>query len=281
MKASFLLLVLLFPSAAHAGEVVELYATVQDRQGRPVTGGLDREGFIVLEDGVPQQVREVEPAGEEPLRVVTLIDSSGSMKEEIEPARQAALGFLRGLLRPRDQAAVIAFNDSQRIVVPFTSDLKELEKRFRKVRPTSETALYDSLVRSLLYLAKARGQRALLLLTDGKDHGSQLTYVEALETARRMGIGIYVIGLGAPEWPSKDVVPRLTQLAAVTGGQSFFVKAASELPDVCAQIGTGLRAQYRISYQSSIARADDHFRTVEVRMKKEGLEARTISGYYP
>jgi VWFA-related protein len=281
MKTSLVLLVLLFPSAAHAGEVVELYATVQDRQGRPVTGGLDREAFIVLEDGVPQRVLAVEPAGEEPLRVVTLIDCSRSMKEEIEPARQAALSFLHSLLRPRDQAAVIAFNDSQRILVPFTSDLDELKKGFRKIRPTSETALYDSLVRSLFYLAKAGGQRALLLLTDGKDQGSQLTYVEALETVRRMGIGIYVIGLGAPDGPRDDVVPRLIQLAEVTGGQSFFVKTVSELPDVYAQIGTGLRARYRISYQSSSSRADDHFRAVQVEMAKEGMEARTISGYYP
>lgn len=273
-----LLSILLFPSGALAGEVVELYATVHDRQGQPVTGGLDREAFVVLEDGVPQQVRAVEPAGETPLRVVTLIDSSGSMKGDVEPARQAMIGFLRSLLRPRDQAAVIAFNDSSRVLVPLTGDLGQLEKRFRKIRAESETALYDSLVRSLLYLSEAKGQRAVLLLTDGEDHGSRLTYVQALESARRAGIGIYVIGLGGSR---EDVVPRLTRLAVATGGQSFFIQTVSELPEVYAQIGTGLRARYKISYQSSNPRADDQFRTVQIQMAKEGMEARTISGYYP
>jgi len=227
---------------------------------------------------VRQQIRQVEHAENTPVRVVTLIDSSYSMTPQMETTRQAALGFLHSLLRPQDQAAVIAFNDSQRVLVPLTGDLGQLEKRFRKIRAESETTLYDSLVSSLLYLSEANGQRAVLLLTDGEDHGSRLTYVQALESARRAGIGIYVISLGGSR---EDVVPRLTRLAVATGGQSFFIQTVSELPDVCAQIGTGLRARYKISYQSSNPHTDDHFRTVQVRMAKEGMEARTVSGYYP
>jgi hypothetical protein len=68
----------------------------------------------------------------------------------------------------------------------------------------------------------------------------------------------------------------------VTGGRSFFAKDASELAGVYSQIEKDLRAQYRIAYQSSNTGTDGAFRTVQVQMAKEGgLEARTISGYYP
>ena len=261
--------------------VVELYATVQDSQGRPVTGGLAADAFAVLEDGARQQIREVAQVGDTPVRVVTLIDSSESMAEEMAAARQAALGFLRGLLRPQDQAAVIAFNGSPQVTVPLTGDLGELEKGLQTILAENDTALWDSLAYSLLYLSAAKGQRAILLLSDGDDSTSRLTFDQVLETARRLGIAVYVIGFGVPGGRWGETGQRLARLARVTGGQCFFAKKTAELAGVYAQIEAELRAQYRIVYQSSNTGTDDAFRAVEVRLKREDLAARTISGYYP
>lgn len=261
--------------------MVELYTTVQDAQGQPVTGGLDADSFVVLEDGVRQQIREVKQAGDAPVRVVALIDSSGSMLEEMAETRQAALGFLRHLLRPKDQAALITFNDSPQITVPLTGNLGELEKGIQTILPESDTALYDSLAYSLLYLSAAQGQRAILLLTDGDDSISRLTYDQILETARRMAIAVYAIGLGVPGGLLDEPGRRLARLARVTGGNCYLIKDISELAGVYARIENELRSQYKIAYQSSNTGTDDAFRAVQVRLNREGLEARTLSGYYP
>jgi Ca-activated chloride channel homolog len=261
--------------------VVELYATVQNGRGQPVTGGLDAESFAVLEDGVRQPIREVKQVGDTPIRLVTLIDSSGSMEEEMAATRQAALSFLGGLLRPQDQAAVIAFNRSPKVTVPLTGNLSELEKGLETILAESDTALYDSLAYSLLYLGTAQGQRAVLLLTDGEDTTSRLTFGQILETARRTGIAVYVIGLGVSGGLLDEPGQRLARLARVTGGKSFFIRKAAELSGIYAQIEKELRAQYKIAYQSSNTGTDDAFRAIQVRLKRDGLEARTISGYYP
>jgi VWFA-related protein len=261
--------------------LVELFTTVQDGQGRPVTGGLAPEAVTVLEDGVRQRVSEVAQVGDTPVRVATLIDSSGSMAEEMAATRQAALGFLRGLLRPQDQASVIAFNRSPQVTVPLTGDLGQLEKGIQTLLAEDDTALYDSLAYSLLYLSTTQGQRAVLLLTDGEDHVSRLGFDQVLELAQRTGIAVYVLGLGVPGGRWSATAKQLARLARETGGNCHFIRATSELSGVYAQIEQELRAQYKIVYQSSNAGTDDAFRAVQVRLGKAGLEARTVSGYYP
>jgi Ca-activated chloride channel family protein len=261
--------------------MVELYTTVLDGQGRPVTGGLEPGAFQVTENGVRQKIRQVDPVGDTPVRLVTLIDSSASMAPQMKSARQAALGFLRGLLRPRDQAAVIAFNRHPQVVVPLTGDFERLSEGLQGMLAEDDTALYDSLVYSLLYLTEAKGQRAVLLLSDGLDRSSRLGFEQALEAARGSGIAVYAIGLGLPSGAEGEAGQRLAQLAGVTGGRTFFADDASQLAGVYAEIERELRAQYRISYQSSNNQTDGSFRRVQVQVGKGGAEARTVSGYYP
>jgi len=262
--------------------MVELYATVLDRQGRPLTTALDPASIVVLEDGARQEIRQVEQVADTPVRLVTLIDSSASMVFQMGQTRQAATDFLHSLLRPHDQAAVIAFNRKPQVTVPLTSDLGQLDEGLEGILAEDDTALYDSLVYSLLYLTKSSGQRAVLLLSDGQDRTSRLGFEQTLEVAQRTGIAVYAIGLGLEGGAKGDAAKRLHRLATVTGGRSFFAKDTSELAGVYGQIEKDLRAQYRIAYQSSHTGTDGAFRTVQVQMAKEGgLEARTISGYYP
>jgi len=261
--------------------MVELYATVLDGQGRPVTSPLDPGSFVVTEDGARQQIRQVEQVGDTPVRVVTLIDSSASMAPEMGSVRQAAVNFLHSLLRPHDQAAVIAFNRSPQVTVPLTSDLAQLEEGLQGIVAGDDTALYDSLVYSLLYLTGSSGQRAVLLLSDGQDRTSRLGFEQTVEAARRTGIAVYAIGLGLQDGPKGEAAQKLTRLATVTGGKSFFARDVADLSGVYSQIERELRAQYRIAYQSSQTGTDGAFRTVQVKMTKGGMEARTISGYYP
>jgi Ca-activated chloride channel family protein len=260
--------------------LVELFATVVDGQGKPVAAGLDGGAFQVAEDGVPQQIRKVDPVAETPLRLVTLIDSSGSMMGRMAATRQAALEFLRSTLRPRDQAALISFNRAPRVVVPLTADLGALEDGLDGILAEDETSLWDSLIYSLFYLNGAAGQRAVLLLSDGMDRTSRFSYEQALECARRAGVAVYAIGLALDD-PRGEAAQRLARLAQTTGGRAFFAGTTAQLAGVYGQIENELRARWRIAYQSSNTKPDKAFRAVQVKVAKGGLEARTISGYYP
>jgi Ca-activated chloride channel family protein len=257
--------------------LVELYARIQDAKGRPVEG-LDSGQLLVLEDGVRQSLRQVESVDDTPLRLATLIDNSASMRPRLDAARGAALDFLRRTLRPRDEAAVITFNRAPRVVVGLTGDLAALEGGLAGLVADDATALWDSLIFSLYYLGGASGQRAVLLLSDGEDRTSGFGYAAALECARRAGVAIYAVGVGLREG---EPVERLSRLAAETGGSSFFLKGMDELPAVYAAIERDLRSRYRITYQSSNTHPGEAFRAVKVEVGKPGMEARTISGYYP
>src|SRR6185295_453570 len=257
--------------------LVDLYTNVVDAAGKPVDG-LGTGELQIFEDGVRQSVRRVERVEDAPLRLVTLIDNSASMQPRLEAAREAGLQFLRRTLRPRDEAAVITFNRAPRVAVGLTSDLTALEEGLSELVAEEETSLYDSLIFSLYYLGGATGQRAVLLLSDGLDRTSGFRFEDALECARRAGIAVYTIGISLPR---DSAAQRLARLAAETGGRSFFLEGTGELGRAYEEIERDLRSRYRISYQSSNTRPSEAFRAVRVQVARPGLEARTISGYYP
>ncbi|MGH9362127.1 MAG: VWA domain-containing protein, partial [Thermoanaerobaculia bacterium] len=278
-------LVMLNAPAADVGDaidvrLVELYTTVTDRAGHPVEG-LAPDRFRVVEDGVRQSLRRVERVADTPIKAAVLIDNSGSMRRSMPAVRAAALQFLRQTLRPQDEAAVITFNRAPRVAVGLTSDLTTLAEGLTGLVAEDRTALYDSLVYALHYLAGAKGQRTVLLLSDGLDKGSRFGFAQALESARRAGIAIYAVGLDLAPSEAAGARETLTRLAVETGGRSFFIAGTEALPGVYREIERELRAQYRLSYQSSNSSVEDRFRLVQVEVAAPGVEARTISGYYP
>ncbi len=255
-------------------EFVELYTTVVDRQGHPVAG-LGKGDFTVVEDGVRQEIARFETVSDRPYHAAVLLDVSASMEPEMERAQNAALRFFEQAVRPKDRAAVITFNDRPALGAKFTSDQKSLAAALAGLKAERGTSLYDSIIFSLYYFNGVKGQKAVILLSDGKDESSRFTYEDALEYARRAGVTVYAIGLG------EDVdKKKLTRLAEETGGRGFFLKDASQLAAIYTTIQQELRSQYLVAYQSTNTTGDD-FRTVDVKLARGGLEAKTMRGYYP
>ncbi|MGB5400040.1 MAG: VWA domain-containing protein, partial [Thermoanaerobaculia bacterium] len=257
---------------------VELFTSVSDRRGSPVEG-LDRESFQVFEEGVPQSIRRFERVRDLPIHAGILLDTSTSMAEEISEAIEGALRFFEGVVRPRDRAAVVVFNDAPRLAVPFTSNHQVLAGGLVDLEAEGETALFDSLVFTLHYFSGIKGKRALIVLSDGEDSSSRYSFDETLEFARRSGIAIYSIGLGLPS-RQLETRMRLQRFAADTGGRYFFISHASELASIYESIEEELRFQYLLAYQSTDSEGDE-FRRVEVRVSRPDLEATTVPGYYP
>jgi Ca-activated chloride channel homolog len=256
-------------------QFVELYASVLDRAGHPVTN-LKQKDFSVLEDGKPQTVARFERVSDLPIHAAVALDISASMEPNLARAQQAALSFLQGTIQPKDRAAVVVFNDHPNLTVKFTNDVKSLAGGLAGLKAERGTALYDTIVFTLYYFNGIKGQRAMLLLSDGKDEGSRFSYEDALEYARRAGVIIYTIGLG------KDVdKKKMEKFAEETGGRSFFVQNASDLEGIYATIEHDLRSQYLIAYQSGNTSGSTEFRTVELKVAQPGLEPKTMRGYYP
>jgi VWFA-related protein len=256
-------------------DLVELYATVLDRDGHPVTH-LAAKDFTVLEDGKKQDVLRFERVSDLPIHTAVALDVSASMEPNLGKAQEAALRFLQRTVRAKDRAAVIPFNDHPTLAVKFTNDLNVLAGGLAGLKAERGTALYDTVVFTLYYFNGVKGQRAMLLLSDGKDEGSRFSYEDALEYARRAGVTIYTIGLG------KEVEKRkMEKIAEETGGRSFFIQNATELDAIYSTIEQELRSQYLIAYQSGNTTGANEFRTVDLKVSQPGVEAKTMRGYYP
>jgi len=258
-------------------QFVQLFVSVTDRRGRPLEN-LELADFNVLEDGREQRVSRFERVVDLPIHVGVLIDNSASMRASLDITRRAALRFFEQAVSPRDRAAVITFNRFPQLAVRLTNDLRELGSGLAGLTAEGQTALYDSLIFSLYHLAGVTGQRAILLLTDGKDEVSRFSFEETLEYARRAGVTVYAIGLGIDEAGARR---RLDRLSGQTGGQSYFVRDPELLDEIYANVQRELRSQYMLAYQSSNSRTDDGFRRIEVDVHHPGAQVKTMSGYYP
>ncbi|HWN44724.1 MAG TPA: VWA domain-containing protein [Thermoanaerobaculia bacterium] len=256
-------------------QFVELYTSVFDKQGRPVEG-MQQKDFTVVEDGVRQEIARFEKVTNLPIHAAVALDVSASMTDKIEQTRQAALRFIEETIQPKDRAALVTFNDRPNLAVKFTKDVTTLAGGLAGLKPERATALYDSIIFTLFYFNGVKGQRAMLLLSDGKDEGSRFTYEDALDYARRAGVTIYSIGLG-------DDIDRkkLEKISEETGGRAFFSANAGGLDAIYKTIEEELRSKYLIAYQSTNTSTVDDFRTVELKVGKPGVEAKTLRGYYP
>ena len=254
--------------------VVEVYAAVVDRDGTPVTG-LPREAFTVLEDGQPQSVTTF-AEGDFPLSVAIAIDRSFSMKgAELANARAGAEAFLSEL-RPQDQAMVIAIGSEVETLAPLSGDRRSQQQAIDGLQPWGTTELHDAVILSLDAIQSAQGRRALLLLSDGNDRYSTATAPQALERARHSDVMVYPVALGSMR------PPLFAELAALTGGRSFFPRTEQQVTGSTRAVANELRHQYLLGYTPgrAPARGEEQWRSITVRVDRPGVTVRARDGYF-
>ncbi len=257
--------------------LVELPTTVL-RDGHPL-GGLPQKAFTILEEGKEVPIARFEYVENLPLSVGVAIDSSASMREKMARAQDAGRKFFREVLRPDDKAFVVAFDRQPYLATKWTGVLGELTAGLASLRTEESTALHDAVVYSLYQFQGVQGQKALIVISDGKDTSSRFGFDQALEFARRSGVPIYVIGVGISNVQVETRL-HLNKLASETGGNAWFIDDATQLEQIYSEIETELRSQYLLGfYQPNEVKSGGDFRNIEVKV--EGAEARTISGYYP
>ncbi len=260
-------------------QFVELYIAVLDRDRRPVDG-LAETDFAVEEDGVEQQPMRFDKVSNLAIHAGILLDTSASMEESLEDAKLAALAFFEQSITRKDRATLVTFNDVPFLATKFTNRMPDLGKGLAGLKAERGTSLYDSLIFALHYFNGIKGQRALIVLSDGQDESSRFSFEDTREYAQRAGVAIYAIGLKLPA-KLRDARKKLTKIAKETGGRSFFVDDSSELPAIYDVIQHELRSRYYLAYQSTNTSPSEEFRSIEVELSQRDLEAKTLRGYYP
>jgi len=251
---------------------VILNANALDDENHPVLD-LTRDDFVLMEDGVPQEIIDFY-LEERPITMAIVLDSSGSMKHAIAGAQQAADGFV-DTLRPGDRAMVIDFDEKVFLLQPITDDKAELKRAIDSTYPQGGTSIYDALFSALRLLNTEEGRKAIVLLTDGDDYDSHFSFERILDGTRSSEVVLYGIGLGSDirKGPLKD-------LADETGGRAFFPGGVEKLPEVYDQVNRELRSQYFLSYSTTNQDFDGKFRKITLKSLRPKVEIRTRNGYF-
>jgi Ca-activated chloride channel family protein len=269
-------------------DVVSLNVTFVDNQNRYITD-LSASDFSVFEDGARQDLIVFNRTSL-PIALSLLVDTSASMESRMRIAQDAAVGFVRKL-RTQDLGQVVDFDSRVEILQDFTNNVDELEQSIRTTSAGGSTALHNALYISLKELAKIKAKaaedvrrRAIVVLTDGEDTSSLVSYEEVLELAKRSETAIYTIALQAKDAPQtkgfREAEFILRQFAQETGGRSFFPAKIEDLKDVYGQIADELSSQYSIGYASKNTRRDGAWRRIVVQVARPQVVARTKRGYY-
>jgi Ca-activated chloride channel homolog len=268
-------------------ELVSLNVTVTQSGGRYVSD-LSETDFTVLEDGQPQELVFFSRANMA-MAVSLLIDSSASMDRQLQLAQNAAVAFV-SRLRDGDVAEIIEFSNRVHVRQSFTGDRQALEEAIRSVRAGGSTALYNAVYIALKQIEQLRApdrdqprREVIVVLSDGEDTSSLLTFDELLEAAKHSHTVIYTIGLGldSSRRPQSRMDPEfvLRRLAQETGGRLFLAKQANQLASVYNEIADELTSQYVLGYLSSHGGAAG-WRSVSVRVGRPNHYARTRPGYF-
>lgn len=269
-------------------EMVSLNVTVLDQQQHYLTD-LESRDFTILEDGARQDITYFNRMSL-PIALSLLIDTSASMEQRLTIAQDAAIGFAKKL-RPQDLAQVVDFDTRVEVLQGFTADTTALEAAIRNTQAGGSTAMFNALYISLKELAKIRPRteddvhrRAVVVLSDGEDTSSLVTFDEVLDLAKRSATTIYAIGLQSRDnglsKGFKEAEYVLRQLATETGGRVFFPQRPEDLAGIYGVIADELASQYVIGYASSNQKRDGSWRRLTVQVNRTGTTARTKRGYF-
>lgn len=260
-------------------DVVSVTAVVFDKAGRPVRG-LGTKDVELLENGVKQEVsyfREAssigDPSERVPLSVLLVLDTSGSMKDNMRFLQEAVLSFVYKM-EEVDSALVVSFNESIKGSAEFTGDTDRLERFVDGLQAWGGTSLNDAIHYSLGRIKDAPGRKALIVFSDGADTTSTLPEKEVVDYARAVEATVYSIGFKGPG--SRGF---LRKIATETGGQFFAPDKVAELIKVFNEISNELKNHYLLAYTPK-REPDGSWREIALKVSRADAQVRVRKGYF-
>jgi VWFA-related protein len=326
------------PKIAVEVKTVSVLATVRDKHGK-IISNLTKDDFQLDEDGRPQTINYFAHESDMPLRLGLLVDTSLSQRRVLDQERSASYSFLDKLLRQdKDLAFVIHFDREVELLEDFTPSRPKLQAALQKLSTPQfdggssnggggsgngngggggrgrgshggGTLLYDAIfLASDELMSKQQGRKALIILSDGVDHGSRETMAEAIATAQRADTIIYSIlfadeeensrpggfgmggrgggmggGRGRGGYPPREERPDgkkiLEQISKETGGRLFKVSKKETVDAIYAEIEEDLRNQYSLAYTPDKGNTIGYHK-IHLVAKPKDLVVQARDGYY-
>lgn len=253
--------------------LVEVYASVTDAQGNPVTG-LKQADFELRENGELQAISNF-TAGEFSLSVALAIDRSFSVAGmKLTLAKAAALAFLAEL-RPADEAMVIAIGSQVEVLTPLSTDRAAERDAITRLDAFGTTGLHDAIIQAIDDVQPAKGRRALIVVSDGDDRYSQASAADALDRARQSDVMVFPVAIG------RTRPPLFAELATLTGGRSSHARDGAALTETLRTIARELRQQYLLGYTPTRLpdAGSNEWRSIAVTVKRPDAHVRARDGY--
>jgi VWFA-related protein len=296
--------------------LVSVPVIVSDRQGRYISD-LKLQDFKLYQDRTEQPIT-VFDATEEPLNIALLLDTSGSTEQVLGDIKKDAVNFLKEL-RPQDRAMVMSFDFDVHLLCGVTSDRKTLERAIKDARvgELSGTELRDAVAQLIeRQFKRVEGRKAIILLTDGKDLGSEISEQGLFDEAAESGAMIYSVYFETEIWRAnwntrqwgrqggwgrrnpfpppqrprenrrrqqvemrnQEAVAFLAELSEVSAGR-FYSSKVSDLKRTFKLVAEELRHQYRLGFYPDNSKADGRRHTLRVEVSKPDLVVRARRSY--
>jgi Ca-activated chloride channel homolog len=229
-----------------------------------------------------------------PLDLALLVDTSASMQPQMAAVRQAAVGLLK-TLRSGDRASLVEFKDQVAVSQPMTEDLDRVVTALARLSARGNTSLYNALYVTLRDFQKAAltsvRRKAIIVLSDGADTGSLISFDDVIDLARRTGVTVYTVALQSETDRLREATTRrryysqadyaMRSLAQETGAQAFFPENAADVRGVYEAIATELACQYALGYSPRNPARNGAWRRLVVRVaNRPGIRSRTRTGYF-
>jgi VWFA-related protein len=276
-------------------KVVNVLATVRNKTGA-LAGNLDRDDFLLSEDGRPQTIRYFARESNLPLTLGLLIDTSGSQRRVLNAERGASLRFFDRVVRENmDHIFIMQFDTVVQIRQPLTSSVGKLDDSLSyvdtetmsqlRMRQGGGTLLYDAVVSaSWDVMRHQKGRKALIVLSDGVDLGSQNSLQDAVDASLRADTLVYSILYSDPGayglFGGGDGRRVLERMSADTGGSYFEVSKKRPVDEIFDILQAELRNQYSLGYVSDQPVTLSGFRAIALTTRQKGLIVQARHRYW-
>jgi Ca-activated chloride channel family protein len=266
--------------------LVHVVATVKTRTGQLV-GGLQKEDFVIFDNGVPQETALFQRQTDQPLSVALMIDTSGSTAKDLKFETDSAAKFVRALLaegNPKDSVELWGFDYDVHQETNFTHRMDLLESKLRTIHGSAGTSLYDAIWYAAHDLEPRDGRKAMVIVTDGGNTTSYRDSHQALEAAQLADAVIYpVVVIPIMNNAGRNTAGEnvLTFMAEGTGGRTFLPSLGAQLDKAFRDIISDLRTEYLLGfYPHNVPLTKNRFHTLQVRVKSPELQVFSRNGYY-
>ncbi|HWP44578.1 MAG TPA: VWA domain-containing protein [Blastocatellia bacterium] len=272
-----------------SSRLVLVPVSATDAYGQPVKD-LKPEEIVIEEEGKPQRVVALGEPGEAPVEIALLFDVSLSVHGQFAFEQQAAIQFIKEVLRPGDAVSLFSIGIEPNLVRARTTASQEAIAGISSIAPSREpTAFFDSIVKAADYLEKTAdtgSRRVLVVISDGEENFSKTsTLNDALRELQQGDCLFYSINPSGEGIRLNTISLKgqgfMEAMAAQTGGKAFNLTRVEDLESVFRQIAAELQAQYLFGYYSTDERTGGGFRRITVRApKRPDLRIRARQGYY-